>query len=127
MKRMTMITMLAASSYTGMALADDQGHNGDEAVEVSCQVVDASGKELKLNEFEQTGTNDFVVLSGKGATFSFRVELAAGGAKMSLTDTVSGDKVQVEEGDLDLNETVKVTLVTDESPSAALTLVCKGQ
>lgn len=126
MKRIATTILLATIAHAGIARAEDQGHNGDEAAQIRCRVLDASGKELPLLGFEETGTNGRVLLTGSGANFQFQVELANAVAKLSLTDTMSGDKVQVEEGDLDLHETVKVTLVTDEHPDAALSLECKG-
>lgn len=127
MKTLTKLAIIALSPLSLIARADDQDHNGGEATHISCRVFDSAGKPLDVFEFEETGSNELMTVKAKGEAFAYQVELASGIAKLTLTDTRSGDKVMLEEGDLDLNETVKLTLITDEDPAASLSLECKGK
>ena len=119
------IVATAISMSASYAMAeDDQGHNGDEATTVSCQVLDTKGAVLPVTKSTSSSMGGKQVLNGESDTFSYHVELGEAVGMLTLMDKRSGDKVTVKEGDFDVNEVVSVSLVTDESPESALTLEC---
>ena len=116
-------TAVSLSSSSAMA-GDDQGHNGDEATTVSCQVLDTKGVVLPTAKSTSSSMDGKQELNGESDIFSYHVELGEAIGMLTLTDKRSGDKVTVKEGDFDVNEVVAVSLITDESPESALTLEC---
>lgn len=102
-------------------------HTTAEPVNVTCKVLDANGAELAPDE--QARGRDFEgmrALNGASARFLFDVYLKDGEGRFVLLDKSNGEKVMVQQSHFASGETVTVSLVSEDSEEARLTLTCVG-
>ena len=123
MKLQSLAILASLSLTTNFALASDGGHNGDEASTVACRILDASGHQL-ASSVQETVVDGALQIAGAGKGFSYAVTFKDANATIKLTNTESGDKLTVREGDFDIDEVVSATLETDEAPGEQLTIEC---